>query len=204
MSIATLTDLKAAMVAWLHRPDDGKFADCIALAEQAILRELKLRINEASSTGTVAVATIAFPATWGRIERVEITYGGVRYTLDYTSPNGIEDLTVSTGLPSRYTVEAGAIRLIPAPNTSYSYTVFYVPNLLALSDTNPSNWALLNASDAYLFGALAQFGLYTQDPELFAQYQNLFQGAIDEVKRIDEGRRLPVTGGLQIKPRNAR
>lgn len=204
MSITTRAELKTAMAAWLHRGDDGKFNDLIALAEQNILRELKLRINEATVSGTTAGATIAFPAAWGRIERVEITCGSTRYTLDYTSPNGIETLTVSTGLPSRYTVEGGAIRLISAPASAYSYTVFYIPNLVALAADGDSNWALLNAPDVYLYGACAQFGLYSQDNELFQTYQNLFQGAIDEVKRIDQGRRFPISGGLQIKPRNAR
>lgn len=204
MTIATLADLKTEMAAMLHRADDGSFGGRIALAEQNILRELKLRINEATSTGTISGDTIAFPATWGRIERVEITSGSVRYSLNYTSPNGIESLTFSPSLPFRYTVEGGAIRLIPAPDTSYSYTVYYIPNLTPLANAGDSNWALLNAPDVYLFGSLAQWGLYAQDDELFTKYENLFQAAIDEVKRVDEGRRFPIAGGLQIKPRNAR
>lgn len=205
MSFLTYAELQSEMTAWGKRSDlTAKYASFITLAEASILRELKLRVNETTATGTTSGATIAIPTGCDRILRVEITANGVSYTLDYTSPNGIEPLTYSTGFPSRFTVEDGAIRLLSAPADSYTYTVYYIPNLDALSDTNTTNWALTNAPDVYLFGALEQMSHYALDQEQAAKYHGMFLGAMDSVKRVDEARRLPVSGGLQIKPRNAR
>jgi hypothetical protein len=205
MTIANQTDLKTAMASWLHRSDlTGNLDDFIALAEQGIFRELRLRINEAVSTGTTSSDTITFPSTWGKIERVELTSNGVRYTLDYTSPNGIEDLTISTGLPSRYTVENGSIRLIPAPASAYSYSVYYIPNLTPLSGASPTNWAITNAPDVYLAASLAQAYLFMQDDARAKEWQDICVSAIEQVKRVDHARRFPTSGGLQIKPRGVR
>jgi hypothetical protein len=201
VSLTTRDELKAEIVAWSKRSDlTTKLDDFIALAEQPILRELKLRVNEASVTGA-ATASIAIPAGVDRIVRLEVVDGNVRYALDYTSP-GIED--TATGLPRSFTVQENAIRLIPAPSGAYTYTLHYIPNLSPLSDSNTSNWALANAPDVYLFGALEQLSHYTQHDEMAMKYRQMSQSAMDAVKRQDEARRFPVSGGLQIKPRNVR
>lgn len=204
MAISTYTELKAAVADWLDRTDlTTQIVDAIALAEAIIFREMKLRIAETTATGTTTSATITLPAGLARIERLEIVSDGVKYTLDYTSPNGIEALTQSTGLPSRYTVENGAIRIIRAPSASYTYTLFYIPSFVALS-VSPTNWVLTNAPDVYLYGTLIQMGLFTKDDAMVAKYTPLFGLAMGSVFKADESRRLPLSGGLQIKPRSVR
>jgi hypothetical protein len=205
MSITTYAELQQAILDHSHRSDlSVKVADFIMLAEQHILRDFKLRVNEASTTVSPIGNTMPIPAGAQRIERLEVTIGTTRRTLDYTSPNGIEQLTISSAEPTRYTVEAGTIRIIPAPAASYSYTLYYIPDLTPLSNAAPVNWALTNAPDAYLFGSLCHLARYTQDDAAFERYTPMFMGALDAVKRIDEGRRLPISGGLQIKPRGFR
>lgn len=205
MALSNYTELKAAVADWLDRTDlTTQIVDGIALAEAPILRDLKLRVGETTATGTTATATIAIPAGLGKIERLEIVSSGVSYTLNYTSPNGIELLTYSTGLPTRYTVENGAIRLIPAPASTYTYTLYYVPNLAVLSASNPTNWVLTNAPDVYLFGSLVQVALFTMDDAAAARFGPLFGNAMDAVRRMDYSKRFPLSGGLQIKPRHAR
>ena len=205
MSITTFTELQAAVVDWSHRADlSTKFADFVKLAECSVLRELELRINEATATGTATGDTITPPAGMARIERIEIVSGGTKYTLAYTPPNGIERLTSSLGLPSRFTIENNLIRLIRAPDTSYTYTLFYIPDFVAITAANPSNWVLLNAPDVYLYGTLQQQSLYCLDDENAKKWGAFFESAMSAVKRSDESRRQPLTGGLQIKPRNAR
>lgn len=201
MSITNRTELKTEITAWSKRTDlSAKHDDFITLAEASILRELKLRCTEASTTGT-ATGSIAFPSGLGRIVRLEITSDGQRYALNYESP-GYEDTTA--GFPFAFTVQEDAIRLIPEPSGAYDYTLHYIPNLKALSDSNPTNWALTNAPDVYLFGALEQLAHYTFNDEMASKYRQMGQAAMDAVRRSDEAKRFPVSGGLQIKPRNAR
>lgn len=205
MTISTYTQLQTEVAAWSHRNDlTAKIPDFITLAENSILRMLELRINEASVTGTTTGDTITPPSGMARIERIEVVSGGTKYTLAYTPANGIERLTGALGLPSRFTLENGVIRLIRAPDSAYAYTVFYLPDFTALSATSPSNWVLLNAADVYLYGTLLQMALYTQDDVAAKKWSGLFEGVMSEVKRSDESRRMPLTGGLQIKPRQTR
>ncbi len=202
MSITTYAELKTELAAWAHRDDlTAKLTDFIMLAEQPILRELKLRVNEAVATGTTTSNTITLPAGLGRIVRLEIDHDSHRYALDYVSP-GIEDTT--TALSRGYTVQDGAIRLIRAPAAEYSYSLHYIPNLTPLSDAEPTNWVLANSPDVYLYGSLVQLALYSQNDELSARFGPLYGGAMEKLKAIDEAKRFPASGGLQIKPRGYR
>ena len=199
------TPLLSRVATWLHRSDLGALVPTfIALAEGEIFRELRLRATELTLAGTTSGTTIAIPAGSRALERVVITSNSVQYTLDYASPNGIERLTYSTGLPARYTVEGELIRLLPAPAAAYAYELHYLPNLDPLSSTNTSTWLSANAPDLYLYASMLQVALYTVDDQMAARYGPLFMKALDSVRRLDESRRLPISGGLQTKPRHAR
>jgi hypothetical protein len=203
--ITTYATLQAGVLSELHRSDlAAVLPRLIQTAEAEMFRDLPLRDLETTATGTTSGATIALPAGMAVIERLEIVSGGVSFTLDYTSPNGIEALTYGTGLPSRYTVEGAAIRLIAAPDGSYTYTLHYIPNLDALSDSNTDNWLLLNAPDVYLHAVVIQAALWTKNDAEVAKRTAFYQRAVESVRRASERKRLPVSGGLQIKPRNAR
>lgn len=201
MTITNFTTLKTELAAWSKRDDlTDKLDDFITLAEQVILRKLKLRANEVSATGT-ATGAIAFPTGLGSIVRLEIVIGSTRYALDYASPG--EEYT-ATGHPYAFTVQDDAIRLIPSPSGTFTYTLHYIPNLTPLSDANPTNWAITNAPDVYLYGALMQLALYAMDDQNAEKWRMAFTSAMDLVAQVDEAKRLPRSGGLQIKPRSAR
>lgn len=201
--ITTYTELQAAIASQMHRTDlTSKLPDFIQLAEKLIFRELSVSELETSTSGT-ATEFISFPADLGEINRLEITYGGMKSTIDYTSPNGIEALTAAPGVPARYTVQGNQIRLIPAPSGTITYTLYYTPNVTPLSDTNSTNWILENAPDLYLYGACVEAARYLFDDESVGRYRDYVAVLLDSVRRKDERRRLSGAGALQIKPRNA-
>lgn len=206
MSVITnYADLQAQVVSWSHRSDlTTQIPMFIEIAEREIFRELAIRGVEASSTGSTSGETIAKPADMDALQRIEIEAHGAKYTLDYTSPNGIVELTASTGQPRRIVIEAGAIRLIPAPDGTYTYTLFYTPVLTPLTDVLPTNWLLTNHSDVYLKGALTQVAKYTKNLNDTVRLIQETGAAVDAIRRSDERKRFPIAGGLQIKPRNAR
>lgn len=202
-TISTYSTLQTAIADQIHRTDlTTQIPRFIELAESLIFRELALNELIASATGT-ATETIAFPADFGSIARLELVSGSVRYTLDYTSPNGIEQLTSSTGMPTRYTMETNEIRLIPAPAGTMTYALFYHPSIDPLSSTNTTNWILTNAPDLYLSASCAEACRYMEDDAGLAKYQQQTGGLLDAVRRKDERRRLSSLGALQIKPRGA-
>ena len=198
------TPLLARIADWLDRTDlTTKIPTFISLAENAMFRELRLRQTEIIRQGTTTSDTIVLPLGIRAIEKLAITSSGVEYILDYAS-DGVSKLTYSTGLPSRYTIENNAIRLLISPSQTYTYKLHYIPNLDPISTTNTSNWLSTNAPDLYLFGALVQAAFYTMDDAQAARFGPRFSQTLDSVRQVDEALRLPMVGGLQIKPRNAR
>lgn len=193
------------IIAWSHRADlEDKMQEFIELAEMEIFRELTMRSIEASAAGTTEGGAIPLPDSVSAIERVEIEANGHRYTLNYTSPNGIETLTGSTDRPTRIVVENGEIRLIPAPSGPYAYTVYYIPVLAALTASNPTNWLLVNHADVYLKGVMRQLSMYTKNAADAQFYSQELGIALNSVGRLEERKRFPIAGGLQIKPRSVR
>ena len=204
-TLSTYTDLLNRVSEWSQREDLlALVPNFIELAEKTIFRELPLRSIETSATGTTTSDTIAQPADCLSIERLEIVANGYKYTLSYTSPNGIEALTGTTSKPSRYTVENGNIRLISPPSSAYSYTLYYIPQVLPLSTTVLTNSIFALSPDVYLFGALMELSRYIMDGEMEAKYGARFSQTLDSMKRKDERQRFPISGGLQIKTRGAR
>ncbi|MBA3773826.1 MAG: hypothetical protein H0X13_15450 [Ramlibacter sp.] len=197
--------LQAGVIDWSQRDDlASKVPAFIELAERAMFREVALRATQSSEAGTSSGDTITLPDRLNAIDRVELTAGGVKYTLNYTSPNGIEALTAGTGLPSRYTIQNGAIRLISAPAAGYSYTLFYRPTPAFLSPSLTSNAILANHPDLYLWGSLTELARYIMDNEMEGKFLAAYVSAVASVRAADERLRFPASGGMQIKPRNAR
>lgn len=207
MIIADYASLQTAVASDLHRPTDAlllaELPRFVQLAETDILRALVLRQVETSVTGTTSGATIPLPVGLNQIERISLDYGGSAYTLDYTGPNGVEALSYP-GLPTRYTVENGAIKLLSPPAGAYSYTIYLVPQLVPLSVSNPTNWLLTNAPDVYFYATLAQAAGWTRDDATMAKAAAGYAAAIEGVRAKDARLRFPASGGLQIKPRGVR
>lgn len=199
----TYSELLTAVASQVHRTDlEAKIPLFVQLAEGVLFRELSISELETSVSGT-ATETIALPSDFGELNRLEMTYGGLKQTIDYTSPNGIEAMTEATGQPVRYTVQNNAIRLIPAPSGTLTYTLFYTPVVAPLSASNTSNWILANAPDLYLYSVCVEACRYMEDDAGVARYQNFTAVLLDSVRRKDERRKFSSAGAMQIKPRNA-
>lgn len=207
MNITDFASLQTAVASDLHRPTDAallaEMPRFVQLAETDILRALVLRQVETSITGTTSGAVIALPVGLNQIERIGIDVQGAAYTLDYLSPNGLERLSYP-GQPHGYTVENNAIKLLTPPAGPYAYTIYLVPQLVALSAANPTNWLLTNAPDVYFYATLAQAAGWTRDDATMAKASAGYAASIDGVRQKDARLRLPASGGLQIKPRGIR
>jgi len=205
--IVNYATLQAAVASALHRATDtlllAQMPRFIQLAELDIFRELPLRQIETSASGTTVGATIAIPAGTASIERLSVVTNGRDYSLDYTSPNGIDALATAS-LPTRYTVENGAIRLLSPPAGNYAYTLYLIPDLTPLSVATPTNWLISNAPDVYYYAVKSQAESWSQDPQSAAESMGMSERAVASIRRKDERRRFPVSGGLQIKPRGFR
>lgn len=99
--------------------------------------------DSSETTIQAAFGTIDFPADAMRIYGVDITYQGRRIGLepvDFTQRNDIQDVNGSLsnarpkgfyvyniGAGSGTSTDTGKIALMPAPQSTYDYTIYYLP-----------------------------------------------------------------------------
>lgn len=133
--------LKAAINSWSERSyDDTQLDEFIDLAEAAIRRRLVGYQREITGTLTTnANGEVALPSD----------FLGMRSIYYDTTP---------------YKWNISGSTLYVTDGESRTFDVVYYGKLPALSDSNPSNWLLADAPDAYLFMCRAYQSGFEEDP----------------------------------------
>lgn len=204
MSITNYAELQAAVADWLARPGDSTIAaiapDLIRLAEARMtfgsgepgspLYAPPLRVRQMETRATVVLSAeyVALPADFAEMRELKINSGTER-KLAYVTPQHFAETAASRlgGLPSVYTLVAGALRLGPAPSGSPPLTaeLLYYAKLPPLSDAAPVNWLLSLAPNVYLFGALMEAGAYIRDPAQLAEWSGQYAAAVSGLQSQD-------------------
>jgi hypothetical protein len=185
MTIATYSDLQAAVGSWIARNDlSSNIPDFIALFESAANRRLRLRQQESTATLTPSSGVAALPADYLAWRRVTWT-GQFPRELEYVHPSYLHALypTLPAGVPRLFTIEGGNLTVAPKNDTELSFD--YFQKIPALSSTNTSNWLLATAPDLYLFGALAEVHGFVKDAESLALWKSRRDELFDEIDRLD-------------------
>jgi hypothetical protein len=208
MALDTYSGLLAALATFSIRSDQtAVWPDCVTLAQVQIDREFAKAVGEegrrirpmlARTTFTVDSEFETLPADFVGAVALEITSTTPSVRLDYLDPVNVaqrrgeadavrSDLSAlfatSPAPPSAYSVVGSDFQFFPAPEAGSSYTaaLTYWQKIPALSEANPTNWLLTAAPDAYLYGALCEFGARTEDQRLDAWAQR-FASAVEAVK----------------------
>lgn len=204
MTIATYSDLKAAVPNWLRRADlAGLVPDFIMLAEREMDRTLRTALQLCELTVTVDGEFIAAPAGLRMVRGFRLTSGLSRVLREVTPEQMARRKAAPhmlQGSPREFTVIGAQIEFWPVPDRAYSAVVELQAGIVPLSDANPSNWILASHPDAYLFGALAAGAAYAKNDERAAAYQAQFErvlGDIQEALRTSYDRLLRTDAGLQ-------
>jgi len=194
----TYATLQTDAADYLHRNDlSAKMPGFIALAESTLFRELHVKDMAVSVTGTTTGEYATLPADFGTVQRVTTVAGSAEYSLDYRA----QDYTpTGQSYPTEYALESNKLRIWGA-STGQPYTLYYIPNLAALSDSNTTNWLLSNAPDLYLYSTALEAAKYIRDAQEVATLTPMVGALIDSVRRASERKGQPATGSMQIKPR---
>lgn len=197
----TYSELQTQIASYLHRTDlAAAIPGFIQLAEGSLFREISPPETEIVATGSTALGYAVLPADFGTLQKLTITSGGVTRALEYIAlPNVGTEVQQA---PGYYTFEAGKLRIY-GTSTGQPYTLHYLPNIGALSNTNTTNWLLANAPDLYLYASALEGAKYIRDDQEGIKLQTLVTAAIDSVRRMAERKGVPAAGPLQIKVRNA-
>lgn len=177
------------------RTDLGtEIADFIKLAEiemynnqneALIVRDMETIQTTATSTGRF----LALPDNYESSRSVRLTtdYGELRYQ----TPEQIQRYQY-TGQPRFFTIVGNEIEFDRVPDSNYTIEVQCYVRPTDLSVTNQTNTILTKYPNIYLYGALAQLYIYTQDDQQAVKYDNLFTNAIKGANKAQKkGRHGP-------------
>lgn len=191
------TTLQADASDYLHRSDlTAKMPGFIALAEASLFRDLQIKDLATSVTGTTTGEYATLPTDFGTVVRLTATVGDAEYNIDYKA----KDYSSSLTYPNAYTLESNQLRIF-GTSTGQAYTLYYIPNIAALSDTNPTNWLLTTAPDLYLYATCLEAAKYIRDQAEVALLAPMVAGLTDSIRRLSERKGQPSSGSMQIIPR---
>ncbi len=149
MSITNYSELKAAVLDWMARPELTNAADYITLAEARLNRLLDPVGTTATLTGvidsdTLSIASLAVQEP----QNLYVTQGESEY---FVTPRalGTYSTTNIEGLPSIWSIEGTTITFDRPCAEAYSFRFVYLGRF-ALSDVAPTNEFLTNNPDLYL------------------------------------------------------
>ena len=160
MAIGTYAELQTAVAIWLDRGDlTDRIQEFIDLAEARMNRNLRLRLMEATATGTLTGGTRDYDLPTDFIQAREFHLTTTPLTpLSYITPELMTRIWggSTSGTPEVFTVRADKFRLGPAPASGDGYSMLYYKKIPALSPAATTNDMLTNNPDGYLYGCLLE------------------------------------------------
>ncbi len=228
--MTTYAQLKTDVDNWLARDDvavTGPDVNSITrLAEAEIGRDIRSLRQQQRTTLTTSTGPdrrfLDLPADFLELSQIFIDTTNGRRGLEYQTPEVIRkqktwnsnNATVNNGQIGYYSIEgddvsnqpADTARLVLAPEPSDQDTtdieIYYFARWPALVDDTDTNWLLQNYYDIYLWQLLKQACIYTQETELIAQYDTLYQGAREAFNR--QANRARFRGSAKVSYNNPR
>ena len=191
MALATYSDLKTSIANWLNRSDlTTEIAqDFIVLAEKDFNSKLRIRKMIDQTTLTLSGETATLPSDFLQVRDMYILNGGTKYALTYITPAQMDQIKggSTSGQPSSYTILGDDIRFAPIPDSNYTLYLNYYKQFPALSDSNTSNYILVNHPAIYLYGSLyhASNFLGGIEPNQAGQWEKMYQTALERLERND-------------------
>lgn len=190
MALNTYSGLQASIANFLARSDLGtEIIDFIALAEAEFNRELRIRSMETTVSLTIDAETEALPTGFLGLRSIFLTTP-TKTALQFITPyqQHMTQGSSRTGVPKAYSIEGSNFRFSPIPSGTYTATVTYYKAFDSLSNTNTSNYILLNHPSIYLYGALYHASNFIRniDPQTVGQWKELFMSSIAQLNDLDK------------------
>ena len=200
MSLATYTDLQAAVTNWMANSGlSGQAVDFITLAEAALNRELDIPTGDVDQalTGTIGSNAISVSAysVWQPIA-LFVAESGLDEVMLAQQAEGTYEVRAQNGYPSYWSMDGTSINFDCPLDTAYPFRFRYQQRF-ALSDAAPTNWLLTYHPDIYLAAVLVWSGLYKRNDAIVSNFAQILSAGIPDVKNlIAQSKR----GTLKIDP----
>jgi|TARA_R100001530_G_scaffold69838_1_gene49501 hypothetical protein len=189
MAINTYGTLQTAVANWLDRDDlTSRIPEFISLTEAIFNRTLRIRAMETivSDNTPSGSKEDALPTGYLQMREIHLETSPI-VPLSYITPEIMYRIRAGSvnGRPNSYTIMGENILFGPTPDSVYAYSMTYYKALDALADNAPTNWAILNAPDMYLYGTLLQAEPFLMNDERVPLWERGFRQAISDLQEQD-------------------
>jgi hypothetical protein len=189
MAISTYSELTTAVANWLDRDDlTLRIPEFVTLAEAKFNRTLRLRSMEAKYTADTVAGqrNLALPTGYIQMRNFQVNTSPLT-TLSYVTPEIYDRLWGGStlGIPKFYTILANEVSFGPIPASVVEVEMLFYKNFTNLSSTVATNWLIINAPDAYLYGSMVQAEPFIMNDERVALWGAFLNKAIQELQEQD-------------------
>lgn len=202
MTIASYNDLVTACSNWLFARQDilPRVPEFITLAEAKFNREIfhwqmEKRVTTTLDPNAAEPEFIALPGDIQTMRRVRLINSNSptnpKPALKYATGFQMDELRGEddnqlAGTPIWYSLLAGEMEFLPAPDLAYGVEMVYRALLPPLGSANATNWLLLLAPDAYLYGTLMEAAPYLHEDERIPTWATGREGAVKGLNDLNE------------------
>jgi hypothetical protein len=184
-------DIKTLALEYSDREDDevaDNFQNFIQVVEARVNRSL--RVGNMTFRATIDLSDpdiqnaeyFGLPFNFGGLRDIEIVNGDSRKTMQYLSPEQMNQRITAKGHASTYfyTLIAQQIHIYPTFDVGTMELVYY-QKLIPLSEQIASNWLSETNPDAYIFGVLVEISAFVKDKESADIWNARFKETIADI-----------------------
>lgn len=160
---------------------EGKVKRAIANCEVRVRQLIRVRQQETSTTiaFTNGTTEYALPSDFKSARLMHLVQDPI-VTIEQDSLENLisEYPSNATGEPRKFAIVGSNFQVRPIPDSGRSAKLYYYQDLTSLSDTNTSNWLLLECPNIYLYGSCLELTPYLGDDERIQVWKGAFDEAI--------------------------
>jgi len=182
MTITSYATLQSEIASWLNRDDLSSiiptFIQFVEADVNSRLRHQKMVIRAQATSNQEYVQ---LPSDWLEAINIHIIDGAqpLSYvTLDQADRINKQQIITK---PSFFSIMDNALEIVPAPGSNIDIEMIYYGKILALSNTNTSNWLLVKAPDLYLYGSLVHAAPYLLDDQRVGMFANMYNSRLESL-----------------------
>lgn len=196
MAISTYAELLDAGANYLARDDlTLRYPEFIALFEAKINRTLFHPRMESRATLTVNTLLtepeyLDLPSDFQTMRYARLSGQVGKPRLQFMTQTQMEDYRYTrdnvAGVPAYFSIVGDQMELAPTPSQDYDVEIVYRANIPALTQSNPTNWLLTIAPDAYLYGMLLEASAYNPEDPRISVWATGLQTVMDQLNLLAE------------------
>lgn len=196
----TQTSLYAAVASYLQNQETTFVSTYIPIivqqAEDRISKSAIMPMNRKNGTVTLVngTATAAVPSDFLAPFELRMIVSGVYSPVDYTDVSFMREAypnPSTTGTPRWYSMyDSSTVILAPTPGSGVTswLNYFYKPASITAGAGSTTTWLGTNAENCLLYACLSEAYTYLKgDPTLQKEYEDKYQLALTDLKRLGEG-----------------